>query len=152
SEQLSQHPVSARNAKTEFRVVDEVTSARTSGMNDGIGPAVVMMSALCVAAANVAASSWAVDPSLPGSNRAAVGSSLFDEITADGVPFPYEALVRKIERATGCAPRRCTTSVLIPLGRSLQRTTASPEFFRYPRVVTAVTAEGATALFAKDRL
>src|SRR4029453_4659933 len=118
----------------------------------GIGPAVVMMSALCVSAANAAASSWAVDPSLPGSNRAAGGSALFDEITADGVPFPYEALVRKIERATGCAPRRCTTSVLIPLGRSLQRTTASPEFFRYPRVVTAVTAEGATALFPKAPL
>lgn len=107
---------------------------------------------LFVATASAAASTWAVDPSLPGPNRSSVGASLFEEITADGVPFPYKALLSKIERATGCAPRRCTASVLIPLGRSLQRTTAAPDFFRYPRVVTAVTDEGSTQRRMKDRL
>ena len=110
-----------------------------------------MMGLLCGAASAVA-STWAVDPSLPGPSRTSVGVSLFDEITADGVPFPYEALLRKIEQATGCSPRRCTTSVLIPLGRSLQRTAAAPDYFRYPRVVTAVTDDGATRLQIKDRL
>jgi len=110
-----------------------------------------MMGVLC-GATGAAASTWAVDPSLPGANRAGAGLSLFEEITADGVPFPYEALMRKIEQATGCAPRRCTTSVLIPLGRSLQRTAAAPDYFRYPRVVTAVIDDGATRLHAKDRL
>ena len=111
----------------------------------------IMLGLLCGAASAVA-STWAVDPSLPGPNRTGVGVSLFDEITADGVPFPYEALVRKIEQATGCAPRRCAKSVLIPLGRSLQRTTAAPDFFRYPRVITAVTDDRATRAHIKDRL
>ena len=44
------------------------------------------------------------------------------------------------------------SSVLIPLGRSLQRTSAAPEFFAFPRVVVAVTGEGDGPVFAKDRL
>ena len=110
-----------------------------------------MLGLLCGAPSAVG-STWAVDPSLPGPSHTGVGVSLFDEITADGVPFPYEALVRKIEQATGCAPRRCAKSVLIPLARSLQRTTAAPDFFRYPRVITAVTDDRATRAHIKDRL
>ncbi len=116
----------------------------------GLASTAIMMG-LLFGAASAVASTWAVDPSLPGPSTS-VGASLFDEITADGVPFPYEALLRKVEQATGCAPRRCATSVLIPLGRSLQRTAAAPEYFRYPRVVTAVIDGGATQLQIKDRL
>ncbi len=109
-------------------------------------------SVLAVPASGAAAPAWAVDPADPGVNRPAHGQSLFDQINADGVPFPFEALVRKIETAAGCQSGRCMTSVLVPRGRSLQRTAAAPDFFSFPRVVAAVTAEGGGHLFAKDRV
>ena len=49
-------------------------------------------------------------------------------------------------RARGARQTRAdgaTKAVLIPLGRSLQRNSAAPEFFAYPRVVVAVDAEPA---------
>jgi hypothetical protein len=95
---------------------------------------------------------WALDPSVPGTDLPAEGRSLFDLSAADGVPFPFEALVSKLERQAGCKPGQCVSSVLIPLGRSLQRASAAPDFFASPRVVVAVTGEGAGPLFAKDRL
>lgn len=134
---------------------------RTPRMTDGHRAAVIAVaSAFAIAPAAGAAGPpepaalpvWAVDPAAPGHDRPAAGVSLFDEIAADGVPFPFEALVRKIERAAGCMPGRCTSAVLVPLGRSLQRTAAAPDFFRHPRVVLAVTADGTTPLQIKDRL
>ena len=94
---------------------------------------------------------WALDPSVPGADLPAEGRSLFDLMAADGMPFPFAALVRKLERQLGCNAGQCVSSVLIPLGRSLQRVSAAPDFFASPRVVVAVTGEG-TSLFAKDRL
>ncbi|MEP6609482.1 MAG: hypothetical protein ABJA83_12490 [Burkholderiaceae bacterium] len=115
--------------------------------------AAVLAGSVCLVPTGVSAVPvWAVDPADPGSHRASVGQSLFDEITADGVPFPFDALVRKIERDAGCQPGRCVTSVLIPLGRSLQRLAAAPDFFLFPRVIAAVTSEGDGHLFAKDRI
>jgi hypothetical protein len=96
--------------------------------------------------------SWAIDPAVPGPSMPPVGRSLFDFVAAGGVPFPFEALLRKIESDTGCAPDECIKPVLIPLGRSLQRTVAVPDFFAFPRVVIAVTGEGAGRMFARDRL
>ena len=87
--------------------------------------------------------SWAIDPAKPGLSPPPAGRSLFDFVAADGIPFPFEALVRKVEASAGCAPGACVKSVLIPLGRSLQRTAAAPDFFAFPRVVVAVTDEGA---------
>ncbi len=109
-------------------------------------------SVLVVPASGAAAPAWAVDPADPGVNRPAHGQSLFDQITTDGVPFPFEALVRKIENAAGCQPGKCMTSVLVPLSRSLQRTAAAPDFFSFPRVIAAMTAEGGGNLLAKDRI
>ena len=34
---------------------------------------------------------------VPGPSMPPVGRSLFDFVTAGGVPFPFEALIRKIE-------------------------------------------------------
>ena len=99
-----------------------------------------------------AAPAWAVDPSDPGVNRPAHGQSLFDQINADGVPFPFEMLVRKIEAAAGCKPGACMTSVFVPLSRSLQRMAAAPDFFSFPRVIAAMTADGGGHLLAKDRI
>ena len=95
---------------------------------------------------------WAIDPAVPGSVLPSAGRSLFDFVTAGGVPFPFEALVRKMEAAAGCAPGKCVKQVLIPLGRSLQRTAAAPDFFVFPRVVVAVTGEGTGPMFARDRI
>jgi len=96
--------------------------------------------------------SWATDPAKPGLSPPPAGRSLLDFVAADGIPFPFEALVRKVEASAGCAAGACVKSVLIPLGRSLQRTAAAPDFFAFPRVVVAVTDEGAGSLFARDRL
>ena len=89
---------------------------------------VLIGSVLLVPVSGTAAPAWAVDPVDPGSNRPSTGQSLFDEITADGVPFPFDALVGKIEKKAGCQLARCVTSVLVPLGRSLQRAAAAPIF------------------------
>jgi mono/diheme cytochrome c family protein len=110
---------------------------------------------------------WAVDPTVPGENLPPVGRSLFDFLVVRNeghrkvyhVPFPFSALVKKLgselqpERA-GVSPIK---SVLIPLGRSLQRTAAAPEFFAYPRVVVAPdgeprTSSNHTGMLLKDRI
>lgn len=103
---------------------------------------------------------WAVDPKDVGGNLPPSGQSLFDTLVAghEGraqVPFPFEKLVALIERRGRCnAQAPCTRAVLIPLGRSLQRTAAAPDYFKYPRVVVAVTGESGRegALHLKDRL
>ena len=103
---------------------------------------------------------WAADPALSGESLPQVGRSLFDFLIMDGesskVPFPFEALMRKIDLRLGCAQddrtstkgtgkgaaqSSCLKRVLIPLGRSLQRNAAAPEFFKYPRAVVAVDSE-----------
>jgi hypothetical protein len=66
------------------------------------------------------------DPDLPPAGR-----SLFDALVANP-PFPFEALLARLQSRLG--PYE---SVLIPLGRSLQRSAAAPNFFRYPRAVAA---------------
>lgn len=129
-------------------------------MSDRLCAAVVVIAGMCAMTGATSATStasaglpvWAVDPAAPGPDRPVAGVSLFDEVTAEGVPFPFEALVHRIERALGCMPGRCTSAVLIPFGRSLQRTAAAPDFFRHPRVVLAVTSEGTGPLTARDRL
>lgn len=119
---------------------------------------------LCMTIGNVCvadpAPRWAIDPAQAGRTLPPAGRSLFDEIAtseASGqrvydIPFPFDALVRRIAQRAGCeSDARCTSAVLIPLGRSLQRTAATPEFFAYPRAVVAVTGEG-PGLYLKDRL
>jgi hypothetical protein len=105
---------------------------------------------------------WAVDPAQPGPDLPLVGRSLFDfamtrEVAGKAVydiPYPFAALVHKVEQQAGCADHEggCIKQVLIPLGRSLQRIAASPDFFAFPRVVVAVDGEGASGLLLKDRL
>ncbi|MFL6549800.1 MAG: hypothetical protein ACJ8OJ_13970 [Povalibacter sp.] len=100
---------------------------------------------------------WVLDPAVPGPDVPDRGSSLFDKITLDAhgqrhIPYPFEHLVARIEAAADCnAAQPCTRTVLIPLGRSLQRAAASPDFFAHPRRVLAVTEEGSGTLL-RDRL
>ena len=95
-----------------------------------------------------------------------VGRSLFDFLTShrtdagaavQQVPFPFTALIAQLEREldrSGDAPLQ---RVLIPLGRSLQRNAANPDFFAFPRAVVAVdgppaAAPGASGMLLQDRL
>ena len=102
-----------------------------------------------------------------GTNLPPLGRSLFDQLAgrADGagwhVPFPFSKLLAALSHAGGCEGEQpdaqCYRAVLIPLGRSLQRTSAAPEFFKYPRVVAAFTGEAKAGIgsdfpLLKDRL
>lgn len=69
------------------------------------------------------------------------GRSRFDLLIGSGpIPYPFARLIAQIESqlehpAGGLSPLKIT---FIPLGRSLQRSAAAPDFFKYPRVVVAV--------------
>lgn len=109
---------------------------------------------------------WVLDPSDPGPDLPPAGRSLFDFVVTEQqgdrmvykVPFPFTALVRKIEKELepyeqGSPLKR----VLIPLNRSLQRHIAKPDYFTYPRAVLGVDSEpplwpGFSGMFLKDRL
>ncbi len=106
---------------------------------------------------------WVIDPGNPGDDAPPVGRSLFDVVFSNNgaydLPFPFTRLIKRIEQQL---PRKRSgystlKKVLIPLGRSLQRNTAAPEFFKYPRVIVAVdtvpvsTTNGRPILL-KDRL
>src|SRR3546814_9629102 len=97
---------------------------------------------------------WAVRASKPGSDKPPAGRSLFDFVATrehDGervydIPFPFEALLQRINARAGCGSGNdCLRVVLIPLGRSLQRLAAAPDFFAPPRIVAAVTGESGDA-------
>lgn len=103
---------------------------------------------------------WAVDPHDIGDPLPKVGRSLFDFLVTEerngkreyAIPYPYTALIQKLEGKLKTEVKQ----VLIPLGRSLARNVAAPDFFKYPRVVMAVTSEagagGDTRVLYKDRL
>ena len=107
---------------------------------------------------------WAVDPTAPGENMPPVGRSLFDflvvrrngERKGYDVPFPFPELMRKIQGELQPGTH-ALKAVLIPLGRSLQRSAAAPEFFAYPRVVVAADTESRVTanhagMLLKDRV
>lgn len=106
-----------------------------------------------------------VDPADPGENLPSRGRSLFDRlfaVTRGGrseidLPFPFELLLARLDAQLQRDPASAlppAKRVLIPLGRSLQRTAAAPDYFAYPRVVVAVDRQPATAAapLLKDRL
>lgn len=108
---------------------------------------------------------WVIDPAVAGNNLPTIGRSLFDQIFAVdrsngaviALPFPFAALLNQLDSQLAREPGGTlppAKRVLIPLGRSLQRTAAAPDYFRYPRVVVVVDAEpiSAAAPFIKDRL
>lgn len=94
-------------------------------------------------------------PDDPGPFIPPAGISLFDELfaTEDGhaVPYPFERLLDALN--TRIAPATVVTA-LIPIGRSLQRYAAHPDYFGSPRVVVAIDGEPSARHepFLKDRL
>jgi hypothetical protein len=106
---------------------------------------------------------WVTDPVVPGEDLPPQGRSLFDYLVAEkrdgkivqAVPFPFAALLQRVDaQMRPLQDRKGTPAVLIPLGRSLQRVAAAPDFFAYPRVVVAAVGEpiGSNGIFLKDRL
>jgi hypothetical protein len=114
--------------------------------------------------ADIDYSAWAVDPTSPGPDLPPAGRSLFDHlVTQHGeptyrVPFPFAVLIEHIRGKLAQQEFLGGTRVaMIPMGRSLQRSAAAPDFFKFPRTVFAVTGEPATrpddaGVLLKDRL
>ena len=104
---------------------------------------------------------WAVNPSRPGPDLPPVGRSLFDVLFVRSdkgsgsyrIPFPFTELVKTLRDGENGVGRSGIKQVLIPLGRSLQRHAAAPDYFEYPRIVLAVDGESNEpgALPLKDR-
>jgi hypothetical protein len=65
------------------------------------------------------------------------------------LPTPFSALLDDIRQKTGNAEIR---TAFIPLGRSLQRLAADPDFFAKPRIVAAITGDGANPVTFRNRL
>lgn len=91
--------------------------------------AIVFLSCALITQSSVKGADWVIDPKLPGPDRPSSGQSLFDSLVPTPIPFPFSKLLERI----GGHPQK----VLIPLSRSLQRFTAAPLFFRFPRAVAA---------------
>jgi hypothetical protein len=118
------------------------------------------------AAADADYASWAVDPGVPGPDLPPSGRSLFDHLITEPeggkngyrIPFPFSALIERIQARLSQEEYNGGTRIaLFPMGRSLQRAAAAPDFFKYPRVVLAVIGEPATherdaGVLLKDRL
>ncbi len=68
------------------------------------------------------------------------GMALLSRLFPEGLPFPFEAALERLRALAG--PENVETA-LIPLGRSLQRYAASPDYFASPRLVVAVTGDHA---------
>ena len=104
---------------------------------------------------------WLVSPTQYGENIPPQGRSLFDYVfirtqqdkAAYDIPFPFSALVSELQ--TYVQESDGIKRVLLPLGRSLQRTAAGLDFFTYPRAVIAVDGQPSAKgneLYLKDRL
>lgn len=120
---------------------------------------------VAVAATAIDSPVWVVDPGVAGDNRPPAGRSEFDRLFASvrngrlsyDIPYPFDALLARIDARLehdAANPLPPAKRVLIPLGRSLQRTVAAPDYFAFPRVVVAVDSPPGTATdpLLKDRL
>jgi mono/diheme cytochrome c family protein len=83
----------------------------------------------------------------------AVAATVFDQLypAKDGelsLPYPFSALVDDLRARTGAEIQ----VGFIPLGRSLQRFAADPDYFSSPRIILAVAGKGKSATPLRDRL
>ena len=107
---------------------------------------------------------WIIDTSTPGSDIPAVGQSVFDMIVSDyapgqtktKIPFPFPKLIEKIKSHMESSADSIK-QVRIPIGRSLRRNIAAPDFFHSPRIIIATDSQpksisGHAGLNLKGRL
>ena len=93
---------------------------------------------MTVVAVRAETSALLVDHRAPGPDAPPTGRSLFEMLFAGGVPFPFSSLLDRLKEEVGA--HRVVTA-LVPLGRSLQRFSAHPNYFDSPRLVVAVTGD-----------
>lgn len=129
-----------------------------AGLQTVLALLVLLPGMACAAAVPV------VDPGNPGPDRPPLGNSLFDHLTTSQgmrrLPFPFTALVELVESKLDGETAylgETVKKVLIPLGRSLQRNAAAPDYFESPRIVIAVDADPdpaalPTGMLLRDRL
>ena len=96
--------------------------------------ALAVLAALSAVPAAVPAAAQAV----PGGPADSAAGSLFDELFPDGLPYPFQRVLDRLRAEAG--PDAVRTA-LIPLGRSVQRYSAAPDFFGSPRIVLAVSGD-----------
>lgn len=112
--------------------------------------ALLIIACSLLPARSLATPQWIEHASIPGSNAPAVGLSRFDQlfIQSDNqyrIPYPFEKLGEYLEAQVDNRGKNALRKVFIPRGRSLQRNTAAPDFFRFPREVIALEGEPVTA-------
>ncbi len=100
---------------------------------------------------NFGRGTWVIDPATTGPNLPPVGRSVFDRLfttASDGkiaydIPFPYTKLIAFVNKRlqAGRSGGEPIKQVLIPMGRSLQREAAAPDYFSSPRIVAAIDGE-----------
>lgn len=83
----------------------------------------------------------------------AIAETVFDRLypANDGalsLPYPFSALVEDLKARTGAEIQLG----FVPLGRSLQRYAADPQYFASPRILLAVIGDGASGHGLRDRL
>jgi len=115
-------------------------------MPDRAGRLAILL--LLQAQAALAGAQWIQDPARPGEDIPPVGQSRFDDlfVAGDGslaIPYPFGRLVEFLETRVDNGGEPAVRQAFVPMGRSLQRDTAAPDYFRYPRRVIAVEGEPA---------
>jgi len=83
-----------------------------------------------------------------------LAASAFDRLyPASGneirLPHPFGDLLADLSRKSGAAEIQ---TGFVPLGRSLHRYAADPDYFASPRIIAGVTGEGTSGIALKDRL
>lgn len=97
---------------------------------------------------------WVAHVSSPGPDYPVIGYSLFDRLFLKNtrgnreyvIPFPFDALIANLEKRVDNSKRSSVPHGLIPIGRSLQREAAAPNYFQHPRSVITVVGEPITVL------
>lgn len=89
---------------------------------------------------------WVVNASIPGPDHPPVGLSRFDQLFRGEdqryrIPYPFTELVDFLESRIDNGSKAGVRQVFVPMGRSLQRDAAAPDFFRLPRAVIALQGE-----------
>jgi len=119
-------------------------------MNDGARLALLLL-ALLGCGDLLAQPRWVTHVSMPGSDLPAAGLSRFDQLflTQDDryqIPYPFTNLIAYLETRIDNGGKSGVRQVFVPIGRSLQRNTAAPDFFKYPRAVIALQGEPVSTL------
>ena len=97
-----------------------------------------------------AAPQWIAHASKPGADTAERGLSRFDQLflQPDGsyrIPYPISRLVEHLAGLVDNGAHSGVRRVLVPIGRSLQRRAAAPDYFRLPREIISLEGEPVTA-------